>query len=217
MEKVEEKKDQEIISEETEIKEQQSQGEEAEEDKKVEISEKELKELREALAAREEELAAYKDKVLRLAAEMENLRKRLEKEKEEHLRFANENLIKQLLPVIDNLERSIEHARQSESVAGLIEGVEMTLKGFIEVLEQFGCKIIEAEGAPFDPMYHEAIQKQESEDVPENRIICQYQKGFMMNDRLLRPAKVVVSSGCVEKKTDTDKGENGKEDKVENG
>ncbi len=171
---------------------------EKEEDRVVEISEKELNELRAALDSKEKEIESYKDRLLRLAAEMENLRKRLEREKEEHLKFANENLIKRLLPVIDNLERSIEHAKQSQDVEGLIEGVEMTLKGFLEVLEQFGCKIIKAEGEPFDPAYHEAIQKQESEEIPQNRVICEYQKGYMMNDRLLRPAKVVVSCGKLE-------------------
>ncbi len=205
MEKVEANKDRDIMEEEREERTDQAQeSKEPEQDKLVEISEKELKELKESLEAKEKEVAAYKDKLLRLAAEMENLRKRLEKEKQEHMKYANENLIKQLLPVIDNLERTIEHAKQSEDVAGLIEGVEMTLKGFFEVLGQFGCKIIEAEGEAFDPMYHEAIHKQESEEVPENKVICQYQKGFMMNDRLLRPAKVVVSCGRGEEKTDED-------------
>ena len=213
MEKVEEVKEevkeQETMNEESKGQEEMTQEpEEREEDKVIEISEKELKSLKDALEIREKEIAEYKDRLLRLAAEMENLRKRLDKEKQEHVKFANENLIKQLLPVIDNLERSIEHARQSQSVEGLIEGVEMTLKGFIEVLEQFGCKIIEAEGETFDPMYHEAIQKQESEEVPENKVICQFQKGYIMNDRLLRPAKVVVSSGKAEKKAE---GENDEE------
>lgn len=204
MEKVE--KEKELVNEENkEQVDEEKSVEEQEEERTVEISEKELNELKEALRAKEQEVAEYKDRVLRLAAEMENLRKRLDKEKLEHVKFANENLIRQLLPVIDNLERTIEHAKQSENMEGLIEGVEMTLKGFLEVLEQFGCKIIEAEGETFDPMYHEAIQKQESEEVPENKVICQYQKGYMMNDRLLRPAKVIVSCGKAEKKEEESK------------
>ena len=208
MEKVEELKEQEIVTEQNEeIERKDADAGEPEEDKIVEISEKELNRLKDELEAKKREVSEYKDRLLRLAAEMENLRKRLDKEKQEHVKFANENLIKQLLPVIDNLERTIEHAKQSQNLDGLVEGVEMTLKGFLEVLEQFGCKIIEAEGETFDPMYHEAIQKQESEHVPENRVICQYQKGYVMNDRLLRPAKVVVSCGKAEKKEEEEKAE----------
>jgi len=166
-----------------------------EEGKIVEITEEELKDLQHELESKKKEIASYEDRALRLAAEMENLRKRLEREKEEYLKFANERLIEQLLPVVDNLERTIEHAGQSKNNEGILEGVEMTLKEFLSVLEQFGCTSIEAAGQPFDPCFHEAICKQESSEVPENQIISEYQKGFILKDRLLRPAKVIVSSG----------------------
>jgi len=168
---------------------------EEEEEKIVEITEEELKDLKDELESKKKEVASYEDRALRLAAEMENLRKRLAKEKEEYLKFANERLIEQLLPVVDNLERTIEHARQSQNNEGILEGVVMTLKEFLSVLEQFGCTSIEATGKPFDPCFHEAICKQESSEVPENQIISEFQKGFILKDRLLRPAKVIVSSG----------------------
>lgn len=213
MESMQEKKEdkKQINKGETEKKEvvediEQTVGEE--EEKIIEITNEELKELQDELEAKKKEVASYEDRALRLAAEMENLRKRLAKEKEEYLKFANERLIERLLPVVDNLERTIEHARQSQNNGGILEGVEMTLKEFLSVLEQFGCTSIEATGKPFDPCFHEAICKQESSEVPENHVISEFQKGFILKDRLLRPAKVIVSSnkeGGSEKQEKTEK------------
>ena len=185
------------------VTEENAKGEET-----VEVSKEELDQLKNEVENKQKELDEYKDKMLRLAAEMENLRKRLEREKDEHRKYANEQLVKQLLPVIDNLERTLEHARQSDSIDVLVEGVEMTLNGFLSVLEQFGCQRIDATCKPFDPTYHEAIHKEESEEIPENHVISEYEKGFLMNERLLRPAKVIVSAGKSKKK---EVDENGKD------
>lgn len=146
-----------------------------------------------ALARKEEEIRQLQDRVLRLAAEADNTRKRLEREKSEGICFANESLIRELLPVIDNLERAIEHARSDADVESLLEGVQMTAKAFLDVLAKFGCVPFESLGKPFDPNFHEAVSQQDAPGQPEKTVIQEYQKGYLLNDRLLRPAMVVVS------------------------
>lgn len=151
---------------------------------------------REDLLAKDEEIKQLKDKVLRIAAEMENTRKRLERERTEGISFANENLIREMLPVMDNLERAIQHAEQDAEGQSLLDGVRMTAKSFLDILAKFGAAPFESLGKPFDPKYHEAIMQQEAPDVPNNTVIQEYQKGYTLHDRLLRPAMVVVSKGA---------------------
>lgn len=135
-----------------------------------------------------------RDLLLRAQADMENVKKRLEREKTEFLKFANENLIKDLLPVLDNLERALNHAREEGSDAnGIAEGVQLTMDGFKNVLEKFGVAPIKAKGERFDPNYHEAVMQQESPDGEENVVLEEVQKGYLLNDRLIRPTMVVVS------------------------
>ncbi len=141
----------------------------------------------------EEELKQLQDRVLRLAAEMENTRKRLEREKLDGINFANESLIRELLPVIDNLERALQHGEQDVEGRGLVDGVRLTLKGFTDVLGRFGCSSFEAVGKVFDPNYHEAVMQQESSEYPENTVVQELQKGYTLRDRLVRPALVIVS------------------------
>jgi molecular chaperone GrpE len=133
------------------------------------------------------------DQYLRSQAEMENMKKRFQREKAELVRFSNESLVKQLLPVLDNLEKAIQHSKERNAVKALTEGVELTLKGLRDTLEKTGLKGIEAEGEPFDPNFHEAMFEQESEAAEPGTVLQEVEKGYLLNDRLIRPAKVVVS------------------------
>ena len=145
------------------------------------------------LAQKDQEIKNLQDRVLRIAAEMDNTRKRLERERSEGICFANESLIRALLPVLDNLERAIQHAEKEADLQTLMDGIRMTSKVFQDVLAKFGCASFESLGKPFDPNYHEAMMQQESSEEPENTILQEFQKGYTLNDRLIRPAMVVVS------------------------
>ena len=136
------------------------------------------------------------EKLLRMAAEFENIKKRLQKEKEATIKYAEENILRELLPSIDHLEMAVNQDRNSENFGdSLLEGVEMTLNGLLSTLERYGLKPIDSEGEPFDPNKHEAIAMEESDEVPAQKIIKDFQKGYFFKDRLLRAAKVIVSKG----------------------
>lgn len=141
------------------------------------------------------EVKDLEDKVLRMAAELDNFKKRMQRERENSLKYAEENLLRELLPFIDNLQRAIELGRSSADGSALLDGVEMTCKGLMNTLERFGLKPIDGAGQPFDPNFHEALAMEQSETVDKNLIMQEYQKGYMFKDRLLRAAKVVVSRG----------------------
>ena len=145
------------------------------------------------LAAKEQEAAENYDRWVRAAAEFENVKKRLEKEKNDTYKFANEQLIKELLPVLDNLERAVDHGSGGQEVKAVIDGVEMTLKVFRIVLEKFGVTPVEALGREFDPNLHEAVLVQEDARHPGGTVLNQMQKGYLLHSRLIRPAMVVVS------------------------
>jgi len=148
----------------------------------------------EAMAASQEEARKNWDLYLRARADLENYRKRVQREKEDLSRFANENLLREILPVVDNLERALAHARQSDGeTGGLLEGVEMTLGQFQRVLEKFGVTAVCAVGEPFDPARHEALGQVESAEHPPNSVAQEMQKGYLLNDRLLRPALVMIA------------------------
>jgi len=140
------------------------------------------------------ELADLKDRWLRERAELENFKRRVVREKSDALRFGSEALLKDLIPVIDNLHRAVAHARTSRDVDPIVSGVELVLRGFDEVLERHGVKVVEARGIPFDPTRHEAISHVESE-APANTVIDEHQRGYVLHDRLLRPALVTVGKG----------------------
>jgi molecular chaperone GrpE len=147
-------------------------------------------ELKEARAEAEKNWDLY----LRERAERENFRKRMQREKEDLARFANENLLRDLLPIFDNLERAVSHSAEGqEGGAGLLEGVSLTLDQFQKVLEKFGVVPVEAVGQPFDPAWHEAMGQVESDEHPPNTVAQEMQKGYILNDRLLRPALVLVA------------------------
>lgn len=145
------------------------------------------------VAQKDEEIKQLKEKVLRIAAEMENTRKRLERERADGICYANESLVRAILPVLDNLDRAIEHGENEANAQDLLEGVRMTLKGFLDTLSKFGCTSFESVGKPFDPNYHEAMMQEESSEHPENTVLREFQKGYKLRDRLIRPAMVVVS------------------------
>lgn len=151
--------------------------------------------LKALLEQKEAEIQSLKDKLLRQAADMENTRKRLERDRAEAIAYANESLIRELLAVVDNLERAIQHAEQDTDNQTLLEGVKMTHKHFLDTLARFGCRPFESQGKDFDPCFHEAILQQESEQHPSNTVIQEFQKGYTLHDRLLRPALVAVSKG----------------------
>ena len=140
------------------------------------------------------EASEYFDKWLRLRAEFENFKKRMQKEKADLLKFENEGLLRALLPVLDNLNRAIEHGKKANENSPLLDGVEMVQKEFLTTLERFGVKPVQAVGEVFDPEKHEAISQEENE-VESNRVISAVQNGYFYHDRLLRPARVIVSKG----------------------
>jgi molecular chaperone GrpE len=115
------------------------------------------------------------------------------REKQEVLRFGNETLIKELLPVIDNLERAVEHGAKTDEAKNIVEGVVLTLNGFLKVLEKFDVGSIEAVGKKFDPNVHEAVYQEESDKKEPGTVIGEFQKGYVMDGRLLRPAMVSVA------------------------
>ena len=165
----------------------------------------------------EDQLRQAEERVLRTAADAENFKRRLQREKEEQIRYANETFMRQLLPVIDNLERALQHSATAPNQESLLEGVNMTLKGFIETLSRFGCTVLETIGKTFDPNFHEAVSQEESSKVEPNTVLKELQKGYMLKERLLRPAMVIVSKPASEaerdardqKPTDTERAKNG--------
>lgn len=171
--------------------------EEPAEEKKEELSAEE--QLRRQLGEKTKEAAEFFDKWLRLRAEFENFKKRMQKEKADLLKFGNESLLRALLPVLDNLTRALDHGKEAGSDPSLVEGVELIHKQFVNILERFGVKPISAVGELFDPEKHEAVAQEES-DLEPNKIIGEVEKGYFYHERLLRPAKVIVAKGRGEKR-----------------
>jgi molecular chaperone GrpE len=165
--------------------------------------------LRQQLAVKEQEAKATYDRLLRQAAEFDNFKKRSLREREESVRFANEAFIKDLLPVVDNLERAVAHAQGGSDSKLLLEGVEMVLKGLFDVLSKYGVNPIDAVGHQFDPLKHEAMVQVESSDHEPNTVIEEHHKGYLFNNRLLRPALVSVAKVCEPKKNGGSEVENG--------
>jgi len=152
-----------------------------------------IKELEEAFAAKEVEAAANWDKFVRERADLENFRKRTQREKEELLKYGNESLIVEILAVLDNMERALAHASE-EALSAVIEGIRMTHGMLLSTLRKFGVTPVETEqGTPFDPAFHQAMCQVESPDQAPNTIVEVLQKGYLLNDRVLRPAMVAVA------------------------
>jgi molecular chaperone GrpE len=152
-----------------------------------------VKELEAALAAKEAEAAANWDKFVRERADLENYRKRVQKEKDELLKYGNESLIMEILPILDNMERALAHSGE-ESQAAVIEGVRLTHGLLLAALKKFGVVPIEvAPGTPFDPAFHHAVHQVENAEQQPNTVAEVFQGGYLLNDRLLRAALVVVA------------------------
>jgi len=141
------------------------------------------------------ELGRHEDRFVRLSADFDNFRKRVLREREEAHRYGSENLVKELLGVVDNLDRAVEHARRSEGAdfESMLQGIELVQRQLQGALAKHGVTRIDAEGEPFDPTVHEAIAQKEEGTVPGNTVLQVFQPGYRLWDRLLRPARVVVS------------------------
>jgi molecular chaperone GrpE len=176
--------------------------------------ESEIADLKQQLEAKELEAKNNYDRWLRQTAELDNFKKRTARERDEGIRLANEALIKDLLPVVDNLERAVAHASGGGNGKPLVEGVEMVLRQFLDVLTKHGAVQMLAVGQSFDPAKHEAMTQVESEDHEPNSVVEEHQKGYLFRDRLLRPALVSVAKtpGTKEKKNGQSKVENGPSD-----
>jgi len=142
---------------------------------------------------REKQVAEEKEKYLRLYAEFENFKKRLSREKEDQARYSQEKMAKELLPVLDGLEKALQHGREARDVQALLEGIELVLKQFQKALEDFGISPVEAKGKLFDPNFHEAMAHHESEEHPPDTVVDEYRRGYVFHDRLLRPSLVTVA------------------------
>jgi len=159
------------------------------------------KEKTDPVQALEEEMETVKqeakdtyDKYLRVCAEFDNYKKRSTREMNDFRKYANEALLRDMLTVVDNLERAIDSSNNhSENNFSVVEGVHMTLRGILDLIEKQQVTPIESVDKPFDPQFHQAFQQEESEDHPNNTVLKEFQKGYLLHDRLLRPSMVVVS------------------------
>ena len=159
------------------------------------------KEKTDPVQALEEEMETVKqeakdtyDKYLRVCAEFDNYKKRSTREMNDFRKYANEALLRDMLTVVDNLERAIDSSNNhSENNFSVVEGVHMTLRGILDLIEKQQVTPIESVDKPFDPQFHQALQQEESEDHPNNTVLKEFQKGYLLHDRLLRPSMVVVS------------------------
>jgi molecular chaperone GrpE len=154
-----------------------------------------LKKMEAQFEAKEAEAKETYDRLLRVSADFENYKKRSSREMEEFRKYANQSLLKEMLSVVDNLELAIHSSNDGKKAdQTLIEGLNLTLNEILRVFEKFNVKPIEAQGKSFDPAYHEAVMREETDDYPENSVISEFQKGYLIHDRLLRPAMVVVAT-----------------------
>jgi len=146
------------------------------------------------------ELDKTKEQLLRVAADADNYKKRMEREKEKMVKYAGENILRELLATVDNLERALEQGRAEtgdpeQKLESMLEGIELTYKGLLSVLEKFDVKPIDSVGQPFNPDEMDALTMEASDEVPANHVLKEFAKGYRFKDRVLRHAQVVVSSG----------------------
>jgi molecular chaperone GrpE len=150
--------------------------------------------LDEVIAQLQVDAAEARDASLRAQADAQNVKRRAEQDVEKARKFALEQFSKELLPVMDNLERALEAAPENEElVRPIAEGVELTLKSFADAMKKFKIEVVDPLGEPFDPQFHQAMSMVENPEVEPNTVTLVMQKGYVLNDRLLRPAMVMVS------------------------
>lgn len=158
----------------------------------------EVEELNAKIIELEKSIDFYKDQLLRKAADFENYKKRIENESVNLIRFANEDLLEKLLPVLDDFERSLRALQIENSTTinnnGIAKGIELIYNKFLKVLEQHGVKPMEVVGQPFDPHLHDALQQIRTNEYPPHTVVQEVEKGYMLHDKVLRHAKVIVSA-----------------------
>lgn len=152
------------------------------------------------LTEKEAEAKANYDLFVRERAELENFKRRMQREQAESIRYANEPLLRDLLPVLDNLERAVSHAHGGGNGQPLVEGVALVVRSFLDTLEKYGVTRIEARGEQFDPSKHEAMAQVERSDVTPNTVVDEYCPAYLLHGRLLRPALVTVAKASIEEK-----------------
>lgn len=172
----------------------------------------ETEQLRAELEAARDETRRNHDLYLREAAETENYKKRVTREKQDAIRYANESLVRDLLPVIDDLERAAQHAPADGNPQPLLDGIELVLKGCLEALQKHGVTQITAKGQPFDPEKHEAFAQVETGEHEPNTVVDEAHRGYYLADRLLRPSLVSVAKAPILKDKDENAVENGQAD-----
>lgn len=150
--------------------------------------------LKQELDRAREEARQYNEHYLRVLADMENMRKRTSRERDEYVKYATAPLIKKLLPVIDDLERALTMSAQHQDYPSLYKGVEMIVKSLHEIIKTEGVQTIEAAGKPFDPEFHEPLILEESSEHPSNTVLEELQRGYTLHGRVLRPSLVKVSN-----------------------
>jgi molecular chaperone GrpE len=170
-----------------------SEGDQKELSKPHKKARKKQEDFRGKFEEKEKEAKENYDRWLRAVAELENYKKRMAKEKLDLSKYANEQLLKEILPIVDNLERAIEHSHNPKGSKALYDGVKMIAKQLLTVLEKFGIRRIEALNEPFDPNYHEAMMQLETQEHKENIVVRELEKGYLLHDRLIRPSKVAIS------------------------
>jgi molecular chaperone GrpE len=152
-----------------------------------------LESLRAQLAEKDKEIAELKDKYLRTLADSENARKRIRQQSEESIRIQREAILRDLLPIIDNLERALAAARNGTDARTIVDGVEMTVRALIDFLRTQGVTPVQSVGQPFDPNRHEAVDHVASDAHPPNTVVDEFHRGYLIGDRTLRPARVSVA------------------------
>lgn len=174
--------------------------------------ESELKSLRARIAEKDKEVAELKDKYLRTLADSENARKRIRQQSEESIRLQREAILRDLLPIVDNLERALAAARKSDNPATIVDGVEMTVRALIDFLRAQGVTPLDSVGQAFDPRRHEAVDHVASEIHPPNTVVDEFDRGYLIGDRTLRPARVSVAKEIEEAATGSGKRNGGESD-----
>jgi molecular chaperone GrpE len=166
----------------------------------MEVRQEDVSELHDQIARLEEkveeaerERGEFKERWVRAAADLENLRKRAKREKEEQRKYGNDKLALELLPAVDNLERALAHAEKSDDTGSIVDGVKMVYRQILTAFEKHGITGFESKGEKFNPEQHEAIQQVETTEHDTGTVVEQYQKGYFIHDRLLRPAMVSVA------------------------
>jgi molecular chaperone GrpE len=167
--------------------------------------------LKAKIAELEQSVASYKDQLLRRAAEFENYKKRIENDISALTKFSNEELIVQLLPILDDLGRSLKAAKEQPNSESFHKGVELIYNKFLKALEVQGVKEVESVGKPFDVYYHDALMEIPKEDVPHHTVIDEVEKGYTLHGKVIRHARVILSSQAVEQPTGGSENNNAKE------